>query len=371
MVGTGGNLQRPHVTHVFGGVNAMNLQNRGVLMALICASVACGADEGRDGSAFTSSASAPVVDDEGAAGDEDEDDPADDDDASDTESGGVDEDDDGPAESGEDPRFDLGATPDGGDAPIELGCHKIDFVFVIDNSQSMEDEQANLIANFPDFIEGIQGTLDDVNDYHVGVVTSDGYGYNAPGCTALGGLVTQTGGGSSSNATCGPYAEGHNFMTEQDDLGTTFSCAAQVGVGGWPLEVPMDALAATLDGGPGSCNDGFLRSDALLVVVLITDEFEGPGDPEFFPSVGTPQSWYDKVISTKAHPDNAAIVSLINYAGGPCEPMEPVFDGLNIKSFTELFNYGYVGGICADYGPIFQRAVSVVDEACMNFMPPG
>lgn len=371
MVPAAGNLQAHSVTHLFGDMKLINSRPSAVLLALICAGVACGADEGRDGSAFTSSATAPIVDDGDAAADDDDASAEDDDDdASDTETSGGDDDDDS-AGSGEDPRFDLGATPDGGDAPIELGCHKIDFLFVIDNSLSMEDEQANLIANFPDFIEGIQGTLDDVSDYHVGVVTSDGYGFNSAGCNALGGLVTQTGGESSSNATCGPYAEGHNFMTEQDDLGTAFSCAAQVGVSGWPLEVPMDALSATLDGGPGSCNDGFLRSDALLVVVLITDEFEGPGDPEFFPSMGTPQSWYDKVISTKAHPDNAAIVSLINYAGGPCEPLEPVYDGSNIKAFTELFTYGFVGGICADYGPIFQQAVSVVDEACMNFIPPG
>ena len=32
--------------------------------------------------------------------------------------------------------------------------------------------------------------------------------------------------------------------------------------------------------GAGGCNQGFLRDDALLVVVVITDEYDGEGDPE-------------------------------------------------------------------------------------------
>src|SRR5690242_21671906 len=37
-----------------------------------------------------------------------------------------------------------------------VGCAKADFLFVIDNSGSMADEQDNLIASFPGFIDTIQ-----------------------------------------------------------------------------------------------------------------------------------------------------------------------------------------------------------------------
>src|SRR5688572_8631367 len=37
---------------------------------------------------------------------------------------------------------------DGGRA----GCEKVDFLFVVDNSASMEDEQQNPVASFPGFI---------------------------------------------------------------------------------------------------------------------------------------------------------------------------------------------------------------------------
>lgn len=336
--------------------------------------LACGGDDGGRGANLPSAGVASVTlgeADEGGLGDGGADDGGDG--GQDDGDGGDDGADDGGDD--DDAKFDLGATPDGGEIPLpEPGCHKIDFLFVVDNSQSMEDDQDNLVANFPSLIAGIESSLEEVDDYHVGVVATDGYAFNPPGCNVLGGLVTQTGGTASSNAVCGPYAEGNNYMTEVDDLTQSFSCAAKIGVGGWPLEAPMNALEATVRGdnaGPGQCNEGFIRPDALLVAVIITDEWDGPGDPELITSSGTPQSWYDTVIAAKQFPENAAVVSLVNYEGGPCPPAEPGFDGQQIVAFTELFGgNGFVGGVCADYGPVFEQAVGLIDDACKNFQPP-
>lgn len=287
----------------------------------------------------------------------------------DDESGGIDD------ETGDVPgsMFDVGSPPNtGGDAPQpERGCSKIDFVFVVDNSLSMEDDQANLIANFPALIEGIESTLTEVDDYHVGVVATDAYGWNSPDCKVMGGLVTQTGGEASSNQVCGPFAEGHNYMTEQDDLAQTFACAAQLGVGGFGAEVPMDALGAVVSGAAGACNDGFIRDDALLVAVVITDEWDGPGDPELLTSQGTPQDWYDRIVAAKNVPENAAVVTLVNADDGPCPPSEPVYDGRRLVEFTNFFGpTGFTGGICDAFGPTFEQAVGLIDEACSNFQPP-
>ncbi len=284
---------------------------------------------------------------------------------------------DGMGGGGNDGVFDVGAPPSntGGDAPPpEKGYSKIDFVFVVDNSLSMEDDQANLVANFPALIDGIESTLDEVDDYHVGVVATDAYGWNSPECRLMGGLVTQTGGDASSNQVCGPFAEGHNYMTEQDDLAETFACAARMGVGGFGAEAPMDALRAAIGGnlaGAGQCNEGFIRNDALLVAVIITDEWDGPGDPELLTSMGTPQEWYDNVINVKTARENAAVVTLVNYQGGPCPPAELVEDGQRLVEFTNFFGpTGFVGGICDDFGPTFEQAVGLIDEACSNFVPP-
>ncbi len=280
-------------------------------------------------------------------------------------------------ESGPGGVFDVGGPPSnpGGDAPApQKGCSKIDFVFVVDNSLSMEDDQANLVANFPALIEGIESTLDEVDDYHVGVVATDAYGWNSPNCRFMGGLVTQTGGDASSGEVCGPFAEGHNYMTEQDDLTQSFACAAKMGVGGFGAEAPMDALKAAIGGnlaGAGQCNEGFIRDDALLVAVVITDEWDGPGDPEFLTSMGTPQDWYNNVVAVKNAPENAAVVTLVNYQDGPCPPAELVNDGQRLVEFTNFFGpTGFVGGICDEFGPTFEQAVGLIDEACSNFVPP-
>jgi hypothetical protein len=276
------------------------------------------------------------------------------------------------------PKFDLGVQPDAGPPPEE-GCTKVDFLFVIDNSGSMADEQDNLTASFPGFISGIQSSLEQVDEYQVGVVTTDAYGPNdaAPGCSVLGGLVVQTGGSDSSSSVCGPYMAGNNYMTEADDLNSTFACAADVGTAGDGCERPMNAMENVLDkvhGGAGQCNEGYLRDDALLVLVIITDEYDGAGDPEFCNSSGDPGSWYDTVVASKLGiPENAVALGLLNYAGGPCPPANQVYDGGNIVNFVSMFGAnGFLGGICEpDYGPVFAEAVAIIEEACNNFTPPG
>jgi hypothetical protein len=293
--------------------------------------------------------------------------------------------DDNAASTGEmDPIFDVGSMPDS--AGQTGGCQAVDFLFVVDDSGSMSDNQRNLIENFPIFIEGIQSTLGEVDSMHVGVVTSDDYVDNGSGCNTIGDLVIRTGGEDSSAASCGPYAEGHNYMTEADDLPEAFACAAMVGTEGSFQERPMEAMLRAIDGsdaGPGQCNEGFLRDDALLVVVIITDEADGPGDPEHdehdYPvSPGGPADWYDAVVAAKGgHPENAVVVSLVHYFGGACPPpnafTDPAFfDGQNMVDFATYFeDNGFVRGICSDYGPVFDKAVDVVANACDNFIPAG
>ncbi len=276
----------------------------------------------------------------------------------------------------DEPKFDLGTQPDV-NQEIEEGCTKVDFLFVVDNSGSMEDDQANLIANFPNFINGIQATLEDVDEYNVGVVTTDAYGNNAANCRVLGGLVVNTGGSASSNAACGPYANGSNYMTEQDDLATSFACAAQVGVSGAGIERPMNAMEAAVRGdhaGAGQCNEGFLREDALLVLVIITDEWDGPNDPELDGSSGSAATWYNTIVAAKQGiAENIVVVTLSHINGSAaCPPSDSFFNPADIQTFTEMFGEnGFQGCITGDFGQIFSDATGVIEQACNNFVPPG
>jgi hypothetical protein len=269
------------------------------------------------------------------------------------------------AASGPPISFDFPPLPDA--PPLDDSCGQVDFLFVIDNSGSMSGEQLALVNNFPNFINGIETTLETVESIHVGVTTTDDYSFNIFGCQQIGGLVVQTGGFDSSNMACGPYQGGTNYMTEMDDLATSFSCAARVGTQGSGAERPMLAMVNAVTGvygGNGQCNHGFIREDALLVIVIITDESDSN-------SPGNPMSWYQSVVDAKAGiPENVVVVSLINVPGGACNAFDPA---QSIFDFTNMFGANsFTAGICEpDFAPIFDQAVSIIDVACDNYIPPG
>jgi hypothetical protein len=262
------------------------------------------------------------------------------------------------------------------------GCEKVDFLFVIDSSNSMATNQGELIASFPEFVTTIQGTLTDVDSYHVGVVTSDAYEWNAPDCDEMGALVTQTGGKDSGMEVCTPFAMDVRYMTEADDLPATFACAALVGTGGANDEAMMDGATAAVSpalNAPGACNAGFIRDDALLVVVLITDEDDPgtcvSGGQSCEGSPGDPMDWFEAMVAAKlGHPENIVALSLTR--GAPDETCGSAqgteTDGDRIIEFVRLFGErGLVGDICADsFGPFFDSAVGQIESACGGFIPP-
>ena len=254
---------------------------------------------------------------------------------------------------------------------VEQRCGAVDFLFVIDNSESMQPHQDNLRRSFGPFIDGIYSTLDDVDDFHVGVVTTDAYRDNAVECRELGALVTSVDAPGPNRTECGPFAEGERYMTQKDDLAQAFNCAANVGTDGSRDEEPMNAMRRAIAGQSWSwypqCNHGFVRDDALLVTVIITDE--GDGEESQVRDEPQPDDWFRTVVETKGTQQNAVVVSLVNGVTPECPIQNDAFDGTKIAAFTEMFDQGYVGGICEpDYGEIFARAVGGIDEACSTFV---
>ncbi len=307
----------------------------------------------------------------------------------------TDPDDDGGEESGESSG---GVDPTGGDPTAagdeggsDAGCRAVDLLFVIDNSGSMEDEQANLISSFPGFINAMKSQLSQDLGYNVGITSSDLYAGSFD-CFQEGALITQTAGGGASNQVCGPYSSGKRFMTESDDLEAKFSCAAQVGIEGDGDERPMQTmLAAVSDSmtGPGGCNEGFLRDDALLVVVLITDEEDDhetmgcTGTVNTEPldgSAGEPDQWFEALVAAKGGDERRVVVlSLVGPQGlAACPELQKCDGGIEgaevaerIIDFTNRFTYGFVGPVCEPYGPFFSDAISSIVTACDDFTPVG
>jgi hypothetical protein len=276
----------------------------------------------------------------------------------------------------------------GGDH-IEDGCKKVDLLFVIDNSGSMKDEQINLVTSFPSFIDEIQVQLADTAGYHIGVISTDDYEENL-GCPEQeGAMIIATGGEGSSNKVCGPFAEGHSYMTEKDDLDVAFSCAAQIGTDGSGDERGMQTMRAALSppmNGPGGCNEGFLRDDALLVVVFITDEeddheLEGCNQNAEPGSAGEPAEWYAHLVAAKkGAAQNIVVLSLIGPPGpdpAVCPTLDKCEGGVigaevatRIHEFTNMFTHGFIGRVCEpSYASFFEEAVAVIKSACEDFDP--
>lgn len=150
-------------------------------------------------------------------------------------------------------------------------CNKMDIVFVIDDSSSMGEEQGNLATNFPMFADVLSSytTPDgDHIDYRVAVTTT---GRTTHVRTPLG-TMTEVGDNGAFRNNCGVASR---FLDPSAaDLSATLSCRADVGVEGpataeMPLMMSKWALSERVADGT---NAGFLRDDALLAIVYLTDE---------------------------------------------------------------------------------------------------
>lgn len=276
------------------------------------------------------------------------------------------------------------------------GCKAIDFLFVIDNSGSMGDNQQNLITSFPGFIAKIQEVIADVDSYHVMVVKTDEYWNDCqiecaffPFLCQFGDVNACNGAPSVCDETLGagvnfPIGEdasnmycnltgGQRFITPQEPVAALpqrFTCIASVGTDGDSSERPMAALNEAVGpalNGPGGCNSGFLRDDAVLVITIITDE-EDDGSP------GTPAGWYQNIIAQKAGDGSGvAVLGLINDvgAGNPVCPIESQ-DPVKIRTFIEMFPNHIEGSVCApDYTEFFEQAVDLINETCDEYVPIG
>ena len=117
--------------------------------------------------------------------------------------------------------------------------NKADILFVVDNSCSMTEEQADLSDNAEDFVKTLTAAG---TDFQISVITTD----NSEPVTA-----------TITNAS---YGAGRS-LAEAVEVGTTGS-AVEMG-----QEMARKALGA-----PGTLSGGFLREDATLSVVVISDE---------------------------------------------------------------------------------------------------
>lgn len=148
----------------------------------------------------------------------------------------------------------------------------VDLLFVVDDSDGMAEEQAALVAGFPSLMRAM-GTA----DLRVGVISSD---LGAPGsrlaeCDRGDRGALQAAPRGNCRAPSGRFLISLDAGTRtnfEGDLADAFACIAPLGTGGCGFEQHLASARRALDQDQPIENDGFLRPQALLTLVVLADE---------------------------------------------------------------------------------------------------
>jgi hypothetical protein len=164
----------------------------------------------------------------------------------------------------------------------------LDLLFLIDDSPSMADKQANLATSFPKFIEVLNSLPGGLPSVHIGVATSDmgtqatldpspgpAIGtLGAGGCSGLGkDGDLQVFGQPVTGAYLSDIADpvtGTRTRNYTGDLATVFgNIAKAAGAKGCGFEQHLAAVQHALT---NPANQGFLRETAYLGIIILADE---------------------------------------------------------------------------------------------------
>jgi hypothetical protein len=244
---------------------------------------------------------------------------------------------------------------------------KLDVLFVIDDSASVSDDQGPLVeaartelfpqlrsmtGELPDLHVAIASTSVDIpaatlpahcSDTPNGKFVSGPWYPDATPCTAVNGpFLIDAPDGSGGRTT--------NYSGTIDDA---FACMATTGHDGCGYEAPLEGMKRALT---IPDNAGFLRDDAMLLVVFLGDEDDSSGtDPSMWPAN---DPFYDNVrwfeYGVTCTPDDASIGPRTDCSprtdSTAVSPIEPYIDFLRtLKSDPGLV---MVAGIVPPAGPV-------------------
>ena len=267
---------------------------------------------------------------------------------------------------------------------------KVDLLFMVDNSNSMSEEQTSLASELPSMVrilasgdfdqdgDGVEdGEPDDpdfepVQDLNVGVITSDmgTGGFTVPTCARSDfgddGILRTTG-RTDIMGCMASYPPFLNFTPDggrtPDQFGTDVGCVATVGTGGCGFEQQLEAiLKAASPSAPTSWtadgyappmffrgtsghaddqNDGFVRDNSVLAIIPVTDEEDCSAlDPELFNPSSATYGATDLNLRCFAHADMAL------------HPISRFVDGyLQLRRSAGLLIYAPIVGIPVDLAP--------------------
>lgn len=179
------------------------------------------------------------------------------------------------------------------DAPelcvVDLSLRRaVDILFVVDNSGSMGGEQGALARSFGTFVDVLEAQQVGAN-YRIAITTTDSLGrIRATSCRSrLEEFVSDGIFGYNDERQRGcldhcaiddvglasPWVEKSNGQTNLPSgvsMAQALQCIGPQGISGFGFEAPLESMRLTLL----DTSSGFLRDDALLAVIFVTDELD-------------------------------------------------------------------------------------------------
>jgi hypothetical protein len=158
---------------------------------------------------------------------------------------------------------------------------RTDILFVIDDSDSMSEEQAGVAAELPAFIAELTKGGGVVQDFQVGVITTSVYAAAVRSGTLYYTAYPEGGWLQLMPLVDGGPGEVRFLPSTDPELVPRFSLlVASVGINGSGQETPFEATRIAVTGQDfntvlpdgGNPNVGFLRDGARLLVVVVSDE---------------------------------------------------------------------------------------------------
>ncbi len=242
------------------------------------------------------------------------------------------------------------------------GCRKIDVVISVDNSGSMKEEKADMRnVVFPALATALKKVGGGLDDFRVGVLDA---------CPRPANFHTRGVGGQCQFSTGKPWMDSNS-----PNLVEEFKCVGDIDSSGSACsgnnddEQPASASAAALEPAAAATNAGFLRDDAVLLVMAITDEDEQPT-----PNMAAPEV-YTRLVATKGGNVKRMVFLGVGGAKACTGAYGSAKQATKLMATTQLFvdkGRGVFWDLCA--GKLedgLTKAVEVIESACGGLREAG
>ncbi len=249
------------------------------------------------------------------------------------------------------------------DVPVGITPKNVDILIVDDNSRSMETEQRNMAEKFPSFVHALNTSMGGEMNWQLGIVTTD---MDSDTAVAKGGNLVEY------NGAPGTYVVNRQTYDVFSLFSNTIQMTIDANHYGSGDERGIYAAKRAVEKNQG----GWLRSDATLSVIILSDEDERTNGGQRFgqpmeAGKDYPSDLINAVQAKFGTRKKLTVHSIIVPPGDVgCLSSQRTQEatgangeyGTNYKKLSELTG-GIVGTVCADdYGSQLTEIGTVIEQ---------